>query len=193
MLEREEEMKETKKKNVSEMRQRLKEEIKNSYAELTMQRRTAVQEVKEQRTTLKRSLQDIREAKNRDNRAMVNKIKEVHKNIMNNKHNAKIKLVRKINKKKIAKLENLKKLDTYRLKILSGMELDLIKRLRNSQANQEKVLNKLKTTLDYKPTIFEEYKNKAKAMHKKGTSLLPGTLLLSAQKTASSKADSIHL
>ena len=98
--------------------------------------------------------------------------------------------MRKINRKKIEKLEKLKKLDAYRLKILSGMELDLIKKLRDSQAHQEKVLTKLKTTLDHKPTIFEEYKNKTKALHKKVASQLPKMVLSATQKTGS---DSFHL
>ncbi len=144
---------------------------KSALEGLIHQRKSAVVEVKQETGSLQTTLKDVRQFRSQQQRAAVLRIKEEEKSISTRKRNEKAKKVRKQNQKKLQRLEKLKRLDAYRLRVLGDMELELIKRLRDSQVQQEHELHKLKTTLETTPTVYEVYKSKVKG-HRKTVSLM---------------------
>ena len=149
--------------------------------------------VKLKKQQLQKILQQKKESEWSANRSMVLKIKDIHnKHSVRGQYCTKVKKVKRFNRKKLEKLEKLKKVDVYRLKVLSDIEMELIKKLKNSQVRQERELIKLKTTLENKPTIYETYKIKAKKMQ---TMCWPAVTPFTVKSPLSAlkKGSSLHL
>lgn len=163
---------ELKKQKAAILREKLENKRKASLERMENQRKSLIENIKEEQFLQKQNANIMNESKSIEIRQKIAFLKESHRQKANSRTMSKPEKVHKIYQKKIAKQAKLRKLDAYRLKLLGDIEIEFIKRLKDTQARQEKELAKLKNTVDNpKNSLYVEYKQKVKNLRLKSGSV----------------------